>query len=368
MYFERPAEIELIRQMARNDPPAKPSPYITPADQPDAFIIKPASSWLQKANKMPNAAKLFGSFWFEGELCIMFADTNAGKSILAVQIGDSISRGLPIGDFEMRAKPATVLYIDFELSDKQFESRYHDGAYGNYTFNNNFLRGVYNPASPKARKFATFQDYINNELENALLNTKAKVLIIDNITCLRYGVHAITGALNLLRSLQSIKNSYGLSILVLAHTPKRNNTKPLTRNDLQGSKMLINFCDSAFAIGESQTVPGQRYLKQIKQRSTHEEYGAGNVCLCNIRKHYNFLQFRFTGYGHEGAHLASHSEQYRKNNEARITEYHRQGLSIRQIAAKLSISASTVFRAIKVLENKEEETGNKSSPLERVII
>ena len=51
--------------------------------------------------------------------------------------------------------------------------------------------------------------------------------------------------------MKALKSKYGLSILVLAHTPKRDSGKPLGRNDLQGSKMIINFCDSAFAIGES---------------------------------------------------------------------------------------------------------------------
>jgi len=32
-----------------------------------------------------------------------------------------------------------------------------------------------------------------------------------------------------------------LSILALAHTPKRDQHNPITKNDLQGSKMLITF-------------------------------------------------------------------------------------------------------------------------------
>ena len=49
-------------------------------------------------------------------------------------------------------------------------------------------------------------------------------------------------ALPLMKHLKVLKNKYNLSILALAHTPKRDLTKPITRNDLQGSKMLINFC------------------------------------------------------------------------------------------------------------------------------
>jgi hypothetical protein len=347
----RPREVEMIRDMVRKNPVKTPNAYETFDDDKDAaFIIKPAGTWLQTASKTPPAKMLFDRFWFEEELCILFADTNAGKSILAVQIGDSISRGEHISGFETEAAPATVLYFDFELTDKQFETRYYQPGYGEYKFSPDFLRAVFNASSKRARKFSSFQEYISNELENAIINTKAKVLIIDNLTCLRYDTYAITGALNLIHCLQALKSRYGLSILVLAHTPKRNPLKPITQNDLQGSKMLINFCDSAFAIGKSQSVPGLRYVKQIKQRSTCETYGAEKVCLCNIVKHYNFLQFEFAGHDHEAAHLASYTEQHRKSNEARIAELNLQGLSIRQIAARINVSTTTVFRVLKRLE------------------
>jgi hypothetical protein len=55
------------------------------------FTVKTASRWIEQAKTRPIPKMLFGEFWFEGELCILFADTNLGKSILAVQIGNSIS-------------------------------------------------------------------------------------------------------------------------------------------------------------------------------------------------------------------------------------------------------------------------------------
>ncbi len=65
-----------------------------------------------------------------------------------------------------------------------------------------------------------------------------------------------------MKELKTLKDKYGVSILALAHTPKRDMSKPLTINDLGGSKMLMNFCDSAFAIGASHKAKGIRYLKQ----------------------------------------------------------------------------------------------------------
>ncbi|HWZ36197.1 MAG TPA: AAA family ATPase, partial [Mucilaginibacter sp.] len=302
-YAERPMEIELIRSMAHRPLTDRENNKLneflrSPADSEGAFIIKPAGDWLQTANDMPLADRmLFGDFWYQGELGIMFADTNVGKSILAVQIGDSLSRGEPIPGFTAARKPEKVLYFDFELSAAQFRQRYTSDTYGSHNFSADFIRLVFNPDADGARKFATYADYLNNAIENVLVSTRARILIIDNITCLRSGTEAAASAVSLMSKLQAIKHQYGLSILVLAHTPKRNPAKPISRNDLQGSKMLINFADSAFAIGESQTAAGIRYLKQIKQRSGNQIYGPENVCLCRVVKPYNFLHFEFEDYG-----------------------------------------------------------------------
>ena len=358
-YVERPAVIEEIRDAVRGIKPVakpnQPKPTAWQLKHPKnhingsepEFIIKRAGKWLKDGAKLPEPKMLFDRFWFEGELCIMFADTNSGKSVLAVQIGDSISKGEPIAPLQMTAISCGVLYIDYELSDKQFQQRYSIKNNWNYKFSNKFCRAVTNPQANKMYKFSNYQEYLENEIENSLLIAKAKVLIIDNITCLNYDAHHATGALNLVRSLQAIKAKYNISILVLAHTPKRNPVKPITKNDLQGSKMLINFFDSAFAIGESQTQSGTRYLKQIKQRSTKQHYGSENICLGKIEKSGNFLRFKLDGYDLEAAHLQRNSEQYRKGVEERVMELSKQGMSIRRIAAELNLSASMVNRIIK---------------------
>ncbi len=362
MTSARPAEIELIRSMSRKPLSAKQNNQLnellrSPDDSGDAFIMKPAADWLQTTADGPQAgATLFGDLWYRDELCILFADTNMGKSVLAVQIGDSLSRGEPLWDLGGAGQPEKVLYFDFELSATQFRKRYSSEGYGpaclpagNYNFAPGFTRLVFNPHADGARKFASYADYLNNAIENVLVASGARILIIDNITCLRSGTEAATSAVSLMTKLQAIKQQYGLSILVLAHTPKRNPAKPINRNDLQGSKMLINFADSAFAIGESQTNNGLRYLKQIKQRSGRQIYGAENVCICRMVKPSNFLHFEFTGHGHEASHLLHYTEQQRKLTEDRIGQLHSQGHSLRAIAAETGISHATVFRVVRRL-------------------
>lgn len=103
------------------------------------FLIQPANEWMAMTRGLPIQKKLFGDFWFENELAVLFAETNAGKSILAVQIADSISRGVDIPPFVCDAGAQKVLYFDFELSERQFFIRYSEDCENMSQFNDNFI-------------------------------------------------------------------------------------------------------------------------------------------------------------------------------------------------------------------------------------
>jgi len=309
------------------------------------FTVKTASRWIEQAKTRPIPQMLFGEFWFEGELCILFADTNLGKSILAVQIGNSISKGEQIRGFKLETPKQPILYFDFELSDKQFENRYSIKFEQHYSFDNNFIRVEINPDATIPEN-QTFEDYLNHSLERSITETGAKVLIIDNLTYLKNETEKAKDALPLMKHLKALKNKYGLSILALAHTPKRDLSKPITRNDLQGSKMLINFCDSSFSIGESHSDKNLRYLKQIKQRNTDLLYDAENVCVCQIDKPFNFLQFEFVNFGTEREHLKQHTEKDKETLNEKVSELKQQGRSLREIGIELGISHQQVKRIL----------------------
>jgi len=321
-------------------------------DRPDTdtglFRIRTANDWMQEAAKRPMPEQLFGEFWFEGELCIAFSDTNVGKTILGVQIGESNARGRPIDGIPMTAKSQTVLYFDFELSNKQFQVRYTNIENGRlYDFSENLIRCEIDPEADLDSEFVDFDSYLHASLEGAITSTGAKILVVDNLTYLKNETERAKDALPLMKFLKRLKSKYGLSILALAHTPKRDHSKPIGRNDLQGSKMLINFCDSSFAIGESAKEPGLRYLKQIKCRNAEIKFDVENVMLCQIVKHDSFLHFEFTGFGSEQDLLRQLTESDREERNSRIIELHRRGETQRQIAKHLDVSVGTVNSIIK---------------------
>jgi RecA-family ATPase len=315
-------------------------------DSKGLFTMKTANHWIEQAKRRPIPKMLFSEFWHEGEVCILFADTNLGKSILAVQIANSISKGEPIQGFKLETQKQPILYFDFELTEKQFQNRYSIDYEDEYEFDDNFLRVEINPEADIPDN-QTFEQFLYDSVECSILETEVKVLIIDNITYLRNETEKAKDALPLMKHLKVLKNKYGLSILVLAHTPKRDSTKPITRNDLQGSKMLMNFCDSSFSIGESQSDNNLRYLKQIKQRNTEQIYSAENVCLCQIHKPHNFLLFEFVTFGSEWEHLKEPTDLDLEAQKQMIVELKREGLSLRSIADEMGISHMKVSRILK---------------------
>lgn len=316
------------------------------------FKVKTANEWLELARKSPIPEMLFGEFWHEGEISILFSDSNLGKSIAAVQIADSISKGQPIQGFRLEAKKQTVLYFDFELSPKQFEVRYSikneaQKVFENhYSFDDNFKRIEINPDAEIPTE-TTFEDYLNQSLEQSIIETGAKILIIDNITYLKNETERSKDALPLMKYLKALKSKYGLSILALAHTPKRDLSRPITQNDLGGSKMLYNFIDSCFAIGQSNTDKNLRYIKQIKARNTQMIYDTENVIVCQIDKPHNFLAFEFIDFGAEREHLKQITEKDHEGKISEAMELRKQGLTNVQIAKQFGVSEGAVRKWIK---------------------
>lgn len=315
--------------------------------QNNCFKIKTVTTWIEEAKLRPVPKMLFSELWFENELCILFSDTNLGKSALAIQIANSISKGFNINGFKLEMSPQKVLYFDFELSDKQLEKRYSNNFQDHYEFNPNFLRAEINPEQDTPPEFQTFEEFLCNSIEQTVIIENVKILIIDNLTYLKNDTEKAKDALQLMKMLNNLKRKYGLSILVLAHTPKRDATKPISKNDLSGSKMLMNFCDSCFAIGESFRENGLRYLKQIKQRNTEQIYDTHNVIICKIENPSNFLQFNFIGYENELEHLKQYTQTDSDDRLTKVLELKLQGMANTKIAEMLHCSEGTIRHILK---------------------
>lgn len=296
------------------------------------FTVKTANRTIREAALRPNPDVLWLTLWYEGEVCCLFSDSNLGKSIYAVQIATSI------------AKKQKVLYFDFELSDKQFQLRYSDEANNLNQFPDNLYRVEINRDSLDA---VNFEEAVIGNIEQTAIKLGAKVLIIDNLTYLCVASEKGDAAGTLMLRLMALKRKYGLSMLILAHTPKRCLSNPITQNDLAGSKKLYNFFDSVFAIGKSAKNSSVRYIKQLKVRYGNYTYDADNVIVCVIEKVGTFLQFVDIGYAVEKEHLKEPSEKDSTQEKETIKRMVAEGKTYRVIASELGVTLGKVQRALK---------------------
>lgn len=297
--------------------------------------IKTANQWAREAAARPDPNPLWLSLWHEGEVCCLFADSNLGKSIYAVQIASEIAR------------TQRVIYFDFELSDKQFQLRYTD-EFGNlHNFQDNFLRSE---IDPDLLGEGDFEEEVIADIESSSIEYNCKVLIVDNITYLNSVTEKADAASRLMLRLMQLKKKHGLSMLVLAHTPKRPLSSPITQNDLAGSKKLFNFFDSVFAMGRSAKDENLRYIKQLKVRAGAFEYGAENIIVSEIVKDGSWLHFRTIGYATEKEHLREQTDKDISACDDRVKQMRTEGKSIREIADALGVSKSKVGNIVKKLD------------------
>jgi KaiC/GvpD/RAD55 family RecA-like ATPase len=294
------------------------------------FLMRTANKCLEDAKSQPIPRDLYNSLLFEGEITFLFADTGVGKSIFAVQIANEISC------------TDKVLYVDLELSDKQFQSRYSEGYEREFKFPENLMR--VNFARPmKIPDGCTYDDVFIKSLRGLIDRTGARIVIIDNMTRLiSSDTDTARAAKPLMDLLNDLKFEYGLTLLLLEHTRKTDTSRPISLNDLQGSKMKSNFADAAFSIGRSAKDKNLRYIKQLKVRSAEVVYDSDHVPVYEVVKENSFLQLRFLHYDTEYSHLRQPSEESKIEKVNKAKELHDAGKSQRDIASELGISLGAV--------------------------
>ena len=291
--------------------------------------LQSANDAIIEAREMPNPIRLYPPFWNEGEIACLFADSNVGKSILAVQIADHIALNFR----------RVVHYYDFELTKKQFQMRYTvEQTSKSYTFSPYLRR----PVVAVEGDIAGNEDSLMNAIEQAAVSDQCSVIIIDNLTCLCNNSESGDTAGRFMARLMELKKRLGLSVLVIAHTPKRDLSQPISQNDLAGSKRLFNFFDSVFAMGKS-AHDNTRYIKQIKTRMGILEHGIDNVLTGQVVQYDDgFLCFEASVTCDE-RHLLDTKSDSRLSEVAQLRS---EGLSIRKIAEQLGISKSVIGRMV----------------------
>lgn len=287
----------------------------------------------------PPPKKLFGSLWAQGENAILFGEDGSGKTILAVQIALSIAVGVayPWPGFENELPSQPVALFDAELSDIQFNNRYKEGLH------ENFYRFVF--AQDQWRNLiGASVEYVVSEIERCAIKVNAKVIILDNLSALTSmaDLTKTSDSIQLMGLLNEMKGK-GYSILIIDHTRKpqyEREFKPISKHDLQGSKMKSNLVDSVFSLGRSCQGEDIRYLKAIKIRSFEPAFDKKNIAVMQIKA--NQLRLEFLETGEEWQHVND-----RTGNMIKMSN---EGKSQADIARNFNISpqrVSSIFKNYK---------------------
>jgi hypothetical protein len=258
---------------------------------------------LKQAINAPKQKYIIGNLFKLGDLAILFAPKKSGKSLFTYQCADNIAKGAGTFDglLPNECGAQKVLYVDFELTLSDLNERYvNDQSKIPYPFHENLSIFRINPEN-----FTFNIETMLAEIEKKIIQDAPEVLIIDNITAMLKSISDGDTALEAMRNLLRLKSIYGLSILVLGHTPKRAGNQPLEAKDILGSGNLLNLATSAFAIGNSITEKGIKYIKHLDTRNGEILYDDENVIQCSITKEDNFTYFKYEGQGVEKQHLMS---------------------------------------------------------------
>lgn len=341
--------------------------YTTPASTPrdtqqadgadglDFIMGQSLNSMMMEEQRKPVPEILWGgdgngnALWFENEFAILFGRTNTGKSLYAVQIAEHISGELG----------KTVLYLDLELSMKQFQERYTSRDGELHVWPDNLHRPDLSMIGDGLYDSGRFLPLIRR----MMAKVNARVLLLDNLTFLvnNGGMKA--------EDVKPICQEFcnwakeGYSILVVNHTPKIQPFTPLDINHCLGSSMLTNFVQSVFAIGTDSSNPSTgRYVKQLKSRNGRIVWDGNHVIPYVIDKTLDPTMLRFiqpAQLHQTGMETSPPTQTARECDLLRdadnmqleqIRKLHEQGMSNRKIAEKLNLSPATIGKRLKGMD------------------
>ena len=280
---------------------------------------------------------LLGGLIHEKENAILFASTNAGKSIFGLQIAKAVSEGKAVCEaLPNELEPLATALFDFELSPQQLAQRIK-----NATDDYPRLR-FFHPTGDVYAK----PEEICAHIESAIVEHGAQFVVIDNISMLAYDNESAADAKLLVQGLKELRQRHNLTLLLIGHSPKKAKNTPIEIKDLAGSAMVGNMFDAVIGLNWSTHGPQHRYIKQLKVRTGAYEFAEDNVLGCCIVANDTLgVYFEFHGTSTEGSHLQASAGREERDEE--IMRLHEEGHSTRSIANQVGLGKSRVSDIIK---------------------
>lgn len=259
-----------------------------------------------------NYKKVLGGLVAEKDVTIFWGPSGCGKSLFSYQLAEAIACGKNffdmINEYDTTEKnyfklintlPAQkVLYVDFEMSTEQLCYRYSykqkNGEHIIYNHNQNLHILKFDSRSVKDKT-----DYIH-AIEQHLKTEGIKVVFIDNLSNISHRSEEADFAGGLMNELKDLQERNGLTLILVAHSNKINNTDRKSTSQMKGSSNFTNFADSVFCLSKSFKEQNIRYILQQKCRYGEVQFDENNVIEVELLKKENGnLGFCFNGYDKE---------------------------------------------------------------------
>jgi len=297
------------------------------------------------AKNIEPSKKLMGDYIFlKPSVTALFGCSGVGKTFFTYQLARAFANGIDVIEtdgnlFMNEAPPVRVFYADLELDDEEYRSRrvMRDGR-----FTENCKEEIY---FYQRDADAELEAVENNEpidetqtICQTAHNLGCKVVIIDNLTCLAGDLVDGATAVNIVTKIKRLSIRYKLTVVLITHTPKVDEEKPLTLNNLAGSKHLGNYLTGVIAMNR---LPYGHavYLRHVKARGAKqvEDYVVMAIENANEEKppHFEFIK------------ILKHVDIFGKKAQetVKILEMKELGYSWEEIGEKFHVSESKARRA-----------------------
>ena len=199
----------------------------------------------------------------KGDLVVLAGDTGLGKSIIAHQIGVFLATGEEeVLGFEI-PKQRRVLYLNFELSNDEFNRRHRKIASG-VEQKDKLKNFQYNLVTNRKGLFEDNWDRIVETIKNSY---PFDLIIVDNL----YASTSDNDEKNydlkqILMKITNVSNVHGSAVLIITHHRKHHPDEPLSLDLVRGGSTLTNAMDMVLQIGRSTIDPEIRYFMITKNR------------------------------------------------------------------------------------------------------
>ena len=213
--------------------------------------------------KMKEYKYLIENVLVQKGITLVASTDGVGKSLLASQLGLSLTTGSPFMGYFPILKTAPVMLIQFELEDEELQRRVKRQleGFGNVTTSQPYYFGK----RDKSKIFENKWDYIELTLDDH--SFYEGVVIIDNLyTSTELNISNNDECRRLLQKIDFIKMKYDTAFVLLGHFTKTEPGTPLRKEDVEGGKSLTNYVNNTLLLGRSTLNPEMRIGKLMKVR------------------------------------------------------------------------------------------------------